>query len=76
MQNQPGHRTGRMAADRIDDVDSASLDSFPASDPPKWSGLRIGPPVDSELPDEAAEKKVAVAAMRPIDVSAAQRPSR
>jgi hypothetical protein len=43
--------------DSIDDVESASLDSFPASDPPKWSGLRLGPPVHAEVAPEAAEKK-------------------
>ncbi len=29
-----------------DDVDRASEDSFPASDPPPWNGIRLGSPRD------------------------------
>jgi hypothetical protein len=28
-----------------DDVSESSAESFPASDPPSWSGLHLGPPV-------------------------------
>ncbi len=28
----------------VDLVADASMDSFPASDPPSWGGMRLGPP--------------------------------
>ncbi|HWJ15648.1 MAG TPA: hypothetical protein VNS10_18040 [Gemmatimonadaceae bacterium] len=32
---------------KVDEVDRASFDSFPASDPPSWNGVRLGAPCDT-----------------------------
>lgn len=57
------HDTGRVTRARpwherddawlerpFDEVHDAALDSFPASDPPSWSPLRIGVPVATDEP--------------------------
>ena len=41
-----------------DTVTQAAIDSFPASDPPTWPGLRLGPPApDASRTSTQAEDK-------------------
>lgn len=43
---QKGHDLSKRVMPRpdLDDVNDASFDSFPASDPPSWSSMHAGAP--------------------------------
>lgn len=56
MSEQPDHSNDRLD-NASDDVENASMDSFPASDPPKWSSLRLGPPIHQDAVPTAAEER-------------------
>jgi hypothetical protein len=46
---EPRSATGRPD-ENADRVDEASAESFPASDPPSWMGMRVGEPASSYEP--------------------------
>jgi hypothetical protein len=45
--------TQTKSAQNIDPVELASSDSFPASDPPSWTGAHTGRPPHSKAPADA-----------------------